>query len=77
MVVWGWISIGFFRLCNVYVPNIMFLLEPPIASLPWFNTYFIGILAIVVFFITTALYEQIAVKKEERWYNKINKIGGK
>ena len=71
MFVDGWIIIGLYRLFKLDPPNCMFLLEPPIPALPWFNTYVIGIIAIVLFFSITAIYEQIALKKEERWYTKL------
>ena len=71
LLVDGWIIIGLYSIFKLEPPNSMFLLKPPIASLPWFNTYLIGIIAILLFFIITAIYEQIAVKKEDRWYEKI------
>ncbi len=55
-------------------PNSMYLLEIPFASLPWFNVLTIGILAVVVIFIATALYEFIAYKKEDRWYIKLSNL---
>lgn len=54
--------------------NSMFLLYPPFADLPWLNCGFIGGVAIATAFVLSALYEQIFVKKGERWYNR---IGGK
>lgn len=67
----GWLMIGLFRIFKLDPPNTMYLLEPPVAAAPWFNTYLIGIVAIVLFFTITAIFEQIALKKEERWYNKL------
>ncbi|MFQ6752513.1 MAG: hypothetical protein ACLRFL_03015 [Clostridia bacterium] len=72
----GWLIIGIFRLFSQDPPNSMYLLSPPVDALPWFNTYLIGLLAIVVFFTITSIYEWIAVPKEERWYKKI-RIGRK
>ena len=72
LLVDGYLMIGLFKLFNLDPPNIMFLLEPPIKAMPWFNTYIIDLLAIVLFFIVTALCEQFTVKKEDRWYNKLN-----
>ena len=57
---------AFFGLPEV---NAMYLLEPPFAAMPWFNTAFIGLLAILVAFIVSVIYEQIALKHEERWYS--------
>ena len=68
----GLTVIGLHRLFNLDSPNAMYLLSPPLEALPWFNTWLIGVIAIFVFFIFTAIYEQIALKKGERWYNKIN-----
>lgn len=67
----GWIIIGLYTLFRLDAPNSMFLLEPPLDSLPWFNTYLIGIFAMLLFFFITVLYEQVALKKEDRWYTKI------
>lgn len=58
-----------FEYCKIGSVNSMYLLEPPVASMPWFNTAFMGILAIVVGFLITAIYEQIALPKEDRWYS--------
>lgn len=67
----GWVIICLYKIFKLSPPNSMFLLEPPLPELPWFNTYVIGALAIVLFFGITALYEQIALKKEDRWYYKL------
>ena len=67
----GWIIIGLYKLFKLDPPNSMYLLSPPLEQLPWFNTYLIGMIAVVLFFIVTATYEQFALKKEDRWYNKI------
>ena len=53
------------------LPNSMCLLEIPFESMPWLNVVTIGILAMVIIFTATALYEQFAFKKEDRWYSKI------
>jgi hypothetical protein len=51
--------------------NSMYLLYPPFADLPWLNCGFIGGVSIATAFVLTALFEQIFVKKGERWYNKL------
>lgn len=71
LVLDGLFVIGLYRIFNLDPPNTMYLLEAPFQALPWINTYVIGIAAVVVLFIITATYEQIALPKEERWYNKI------
>lgn len=71
LVVLGWSMIGLYRAFNLDPVNCMFLLEPPIASLPFLNTYLIGLGALLILFLLTALYEQLALKKEDRWYSKI------
>ena len=70
----GWLLIGLYRLFNLNPVNCMFLLEPPLESVPFLNTYLIGLIAIVLFFSITAIYEQIALKKEERWYTKLKNL---
>ena len=67
----GCFIIGLYRLFDKSSPNCMYLLEPPLESVPWLNTYVIGLIAIVLFFSITAIYEQIALKKEDRWYSKL------
>ncbi|MBR2969545.1 MAG: YwaF family protein [Clostridia bacterium] len=69
----GWLIIGLYKMFALDPPNSMYLLSPPVEALPWFNTYLIGLIAIVVFFTITSIYEWIAVPKEERWYRKIKK----
>ena len=48
--------------------NAMYFLEPPFSNMPWFTTSVIGLIAIFVTFVLSALYEQIFVPKNERWY---------
>lgn len=69
MVIDGGIIIGLYKLFNLTPQNIMYLLEPPYPNLPWLNTWVIGITAVLLVFAITAVYEQIAIKKEDRWYN--------
>ena len=52
----------------------MYLLEIPFESMPWLNVITIGLLAMAIIFIATALYEQIALKKEDRWYSKLKHL---
>ncbi len=56
------------------LPNSMYLLELPFESMPWLNVVTIGILAMVIIFIATALYEQLAFAKEDRWYSKLKRF---
>ena len=69
----GLLLIGLYNLFNLDPVNCMFLLEPPLASAPFLNTYVIGLIAIVLVFGITALYEQFSLKKEDRWYNKLKR----
>ena len=58
--------------------NSMYMLENPFPNLPWLSPYLMGVAALTLVFIVTALYEQFALKKEDRWYSKIvNRKGGK
>ena len=65
--------IWLYRRFGLEPPNSMFLLGTPYPHLPWLNTYTIGIMAMAVCFLTTALYEQITLTKEERWYSKLKR----
>ncbi len=71
LLVDGGLVIGLFTLCKMDSPNCMYLLENPFPQLAWFNTYLIGLLVGVLVFGITAIYEQLALEKEERWYCKI------
>lgn len=52
-------------------PNSMYLLEIPFESMPWINVITIGIFALILIFIFTAIFEYFAYKKEERWHVKL------
>ncbi len=68
MIVLGYTLLGAYSIANIDPPNIMFLVEPPLDGVKWINTWTIGIAGLIVAFLITAAYEQIALKKEERWY---------
>ena len=68
-VVHGAMINALFSKFNLGEPNSMYLQESPFPSLPWLNTPVIGVMALTVCFILTALYEQAALKKEDRWYS--------
>ena len=53
--------------------NSMYLQEPPFADMPWLNTLVMGLLGVLVAFAVSALYEQIALPREERWYTVLKK----
>ena len=48
--------------------NSMYLLEPPFSDIPWLITPVMGLMGVAAAFIITALYEQIFLPKDERWY---------
>ena len=73
MVIIGWSMIGLYKLFGQEPVNCMFLLESPIPSMPFINTYLIGVGALAILFVITAVYEQIALKKEDRWYTLLKK----
>ena len=75
LMILGWGMIGLYAAFGLDPVNCMFLLEPPIPSVPIINTYMIGIAALVILFTITAIYEQIALKKEDRWYSNFKKRG--
>lgn len=52
-------------------PNAMYLKELPFPSLPWINTVTIGIAAMLTVLLTSAVYEQIALPRKERWYRRL------
>ncbi len=77
-IFWGLVlfaSIGFivnllFYIFEIPSVNAMFMLEPPLASLPFFNFFTIGILGVVLSFVGLNIYESITLPKHERWLTK-------
>ena len=75
LIIDGIFVISIFRMFKLEPPNCMYLLENPFPEISWFSPYIIGLLATILVFMITALYEQIALEKEERWYYKLqNKL---
>ena len=65
-----------FAIFDISSVNAMFMLEPPLPELPFFNFFTIGILGLIVVFLGLNVYERFAFKKEDRWLTKfINKRG--
>ena len=71
LIVDGALMIFLHWIFKLDIPNSMYLIKRPFEALPWLNVITIGIIAMLVIFLFTALYEQIALKKEDRWYTKI------
>ena len=55
------------------VCNSMYLQELPFPEMPWLNTLTMGILGVIVAFVVTVIYEQVALPKDERWYSKLKR----
>lgn len=69
----GGIINGLYAVFNLPPCNSMYLLEPPFAGAPWLNTFMIGVIALILIFVIGVLYEQFALKREERWYSVIRR----
>ena len=67
-IVDGLIINGLYKLFGLGECNSMYLQHAPLSELPWFNTWLMGIFALILVFGVTALYEQFALKREDRWY---------
>ena len=52
-------------------PNAMYLEELPFPSLPWLNTATIGLAAMLTVFLVSAIFEEIALPREERWHARL------
>ena len=63
----GFIINSLYKIFKLGECNSMYLQELPFVNAPWLNVYTIGIFAIVLVFVLTILYEQLFVKKEERF----------
>ena len=66
-----------FYIFNIPGVNAMFMVEPPIKDLPFFNFFTIGILGLLLSFIGLNIYELCAFPKEKRWLTKVINGGKK
>lgn len=69
----GYAINGLYLLFGRGEANSMYLQSLPFENLPWLNTYIMGLLALLVVFIFTIIFEQLFVNKEMRWYNQLSK----
>lgn len=60
---------GLYAIFDVPSVNAMYMLEPPLASLPFFNFFTMGLLGLILSFIGLNIYEFFALPKDERWIN--------
>ncbi len=60
-----------YHIFNLDPCNSMYLLEPPFSDIPWLITPVMGLMGVAVAFVLTALYEQIFLPEDERWYKSI------
>ena len=68
-VIDGFIINTLYSLFDIDPCNSMYLLEAPFPDIPWLNTIVMGIMGVTLAFIICAVYEQIFIPKEERWYS--------
>lgn len=61
---------GLFELFNLPSVNSMYLLKPPVESMPWLSSTLMGIIGLCLLFLFLAVYE-MRLDKEERWYSKL------
>lgn len=66
----GIMVISLYRMFNMDPPNCMYLLENPFPQIKWFNPLVLGGIGVCIVFIITAIYEQVALVEENRWYTK-------
>ena len=70
LLVDGVAIISLYRLFGMDAPNCMYLLENPFPQIKWFDTFVLGVIGLIVVFIITSIYEQIALPESNRWYIK-------
>lgn len=51
--------------------NAMYLESTPYPALPWINSATVALAALAVVFLSSALYEWLALPREERWYRRL------
>lgn len=66
----GGFTILICHLVDIEPANTMFLLEPPIESMPYMSVWILMIGGLLVLFGGLTLYERFFIPKEERWYHK-------
>lgn len=59
-----------FAIFDIPSVNAMFMLEPPLPQLPFFNFFTIGLLGLILSFIGLNIYESFTLPKEQRWISK-------
>ncbi len=64
----GGIIIAIYQIFSLDPPNCMYLLSLPFPDKPWLNTYTMGICGVLLVFVITAVYEQLRLPQEQRWY---------
>lgn len=64
----GAIINGLYAIFHLKPCNSMYMLEPALSSAPWLSQALMGVFGIMLAFVITAIYEQIALPKHERWY---------
>jgi hypothetical protein len=77
-IFWGlviFVTCGFminvlFKIFDIPSVNAMFMLEPPLPQLPFFNFFTIGLLGLILSFIGLNIYESFTLPKEQRWISK-------
>jgi hypothetical protein len=60
-----------FAIFNIESVNAMYMLEPPLPALPFFNFFTIGFLGLILSFIGLNIYEHFTLPKEKRWLSKL------
>lgn len=56
-----------FAIFDIPSVNAMFMLEPPLPNVPFFNFFTIGLLGLILSFIGLNIFENFTLPKEQRW----------
>ena len=64
----GLIINGLYAAFQLEPCNAMYLVSRPFEAAPWLTTPVIGLMAMVAVFLLAALFEQVALPKDQRWY---------
>ena len=69
----GFLINGLYAAFDLEPCNAMYLVSRPFENAPWLTTPVIGLMAMAAVFLLAALFEQIALPADQRWYTRLRR----